>query len=271
MLSARGLRVFGLGRLAETRYAGREQAIPARSRKVHFVVDTSNDAQRATGSSRAKGGRVRSIAMIVILDVAGPLAAYGLLRFAGMTPVTALLLSGVFPALGVTIGAIRNRRVDVVAALVLAGIVVGTALGLVSHSTRLPLVEGSVPTAVLGIACLGSLWARSPLMFSFALEFTGPDTAQGREMARLQQYAGYRRVFRVITVVWGVAFLFEAAMRVVIVYNTSTGTALAISKATPLLWAGVLSAWTAAYGARQKKKGERTAAASLLGAVEQTG
>jgi hypothetical protein len=94
--------------------------------------------------------------------------------------VTALLLSGVFPALGVAIGAVGNRRLDVVAAVVLAGIVVGTILGLVSHSPRLLLVEGSVPAGISGLACLGSLWARRPLMFSFALEFNGPDTAKGR-------------------------------------------------------------------------------------------
>jgi len=225
-------------------------------------VETSNDAGRAAGHTPAKGGRLRAIAMIVIFDVAAPLAAYGLLRSAGLTAVTALLLSGVFPALGVTISAIQNRRLDVVGALVLAGIVVGTVLGLVSHSTRLLLVEGSVPTAVFGLACLGSLWRRHPLMFSFALQFTGPDTAKGREMSRLWQYEGYQRVFRIITAVWGVGFLLEAALRVVMVYNTSTGTAPAISKVMPFLWVAVLSAWTVGYGARQKKKGERMAAAT---------
>ena len=225
-------------------------------------MKTSNDAGRAAGPTPAKGGRLRAIAMIVIFDVAAPLAAYSLLRSAGLTAVMALLLSGVFPALGVTIGVIQNRRLDVVGALVLAGIVVGTVLGLVSHSTRLLLVEGSVPTAVFGLACLGSLWRRHPLMFSFALEFTGPDTAKGREMTRLWQYDGYRRVFRIITAVWGAGFLLEAALRVVIVYNTSTGTALASSKIMPFLWGAVLSAWTVGYGARQKKKGERMAAAT---------
>jgi hypothetical protein len=179
-----------------------------------------------------------------------------------MTAVTALLLSGVFPALGVTIGAVRHRRLDAVGVLVLAGIAVGTILGLVSHSARLLLVEGSVPTAIFGVACLGSLWARHPLMFSFAREFTGPDTAKGREMTRLWQYEGYRRIFRVITAVWGVAFLLEAALRVVIVYNTSAGTALVISKVTPFLFFGFLTAWTVAYGAHHKKKGERMAAAT---------
>jgi hypothetical protein len=62
--------------------------------------------------------------------------------------------------------------------------------------------------------------------------------------------------------VWAAGFLLEAALRVVIVYNTSTGTALASSKVMPFLWAAVLSAWTVGYGARQKKKGERMAAAT---------
>jgi hypothetical protein len=140
-------------------------------------------------------------------------------------------------------------------------------LGLAFHSARLLLVEGSVPTAIFGVACLGSLRARHPLMFSFALEFTGPDTAKGREMTSLWQYEGYRRVFRVITAVWGIGFLLEAALRVVIVYNTSTGTALASSKVTPFLWAAILSAWTVAYGAHHKKKGERLAAAAATSEI----
>gem|GEM_PF-423401 len=225
-------------------------------------MDTSSDARRSTETTAAKGGRLRSITMIVIFDVAAPLVAYKVLRSTGMTAVAALLLSGVFPALGVTIGVIRHRRLDAVGALVLAGIVVGTMLGLVSRSARLLLVEGSVPTAVFGVACLVSLWARHPLMFSFAREFTGPDTATGREMTRLWRCEGYRRVFRVITAVWGAAFLLEAALRVVIVYNTSAGTGLAISKVTPFLFVAVLAAWTVAYGAHHKRKGERMAAAT---------
>ena len=81
-----------------------------------------------------------------MFDIAAPLAAYNGLRPAGLSAVSALLLSGVFPAVGVAIGAARSRRLDAVGALVLTGIAMGTALGLVSHSARLVLVEGSVPT-----------------------------------------------------------------------------------------------------------------------------
>lgn len=230
-------------------------------------MDTSSADQPAAAADRpaaghgaAAGSRLRSVATILIFDIALPLAAYNLLRAAGLSAVTALLLSGIFPALAVIAGAIRHRRLDVVGALVLAGILVGTILGLVSHSARLLLVEGSVPTGIFGLACLVSLGTGRPLMFSFAREFAGPDTASGHEMTRLWQYAGYRRVFRIITAVWGVGFLLEAALRVVIVYSTSTGNALLISKVTPFVFGALLSAWTVAYGARQRRKGERQAA-----------
>jgi intracellular septation protein A len=225
-------------------------------------VDTSGDAGHDAGNLPVKGGRLRSISRILFFDVAAPLAAYYLLRSAGLTAVEALLISGVFPALGVGLGALRNRRLDAIGALVLAGILVGTALGLISHSARLLLIEGSVPTGIFGAVCLGSLWARRPLMFAFALEFMGPDTGQGRQMAQLWQYEGFRRVWRTITAVGGCVFLFEAALRVFIVYNTSTGTALALSKVTPFLFSGLFAAWTFGYGTYQKRKGERVAAAA---------
>ena len=73
-------------------------------------------------------------------------------------------------------------------------------------------------------------------------------------MTRLWQYGGYRRVLRIITAVWGVGFLVEAALRVVIVYNTSTGTALASSKVSPFVFAAILSAWTLACSAPEEER-----------------
>ncbi len=242
--------------------AGRGQGSIRRPARKALVVDASRDAKPAAGTRPELAGRLRPIAKIVIIDVAAPLIAYSLLRSAGMPAVTALVLSGVFPALGVAAGVIRHRRLDVVGALVLAGILVGTVLGLVSHSARLVLMEGSVPTAMFGVVCLGTLWTRRPLMYSFAVEFIGPDTAKGREMISLWQYEGFRRVFRVITAVWGVGFLLEAALRVAIVYNAPPGTALSLSKVTPYIWVGIFTAWTVVYGRYQGKKGQRMMAAA---------
>ena len=231
------------------------------SRKA-LAVDASRDTQPAITPSPADApsqaaARFRSLAMIAVFDIGAPLAAYNLMRSAGLSAVSALVLSGVFPAAGLAARAVMHRRVDAVGAVVLGGILVGTMAGLITHNARWVLLEGSVPTAVFGLACLGSLRAGRPLMFSIALEFNGPDTDRGRWMTRLWRHEEFRHLFRVITAIWGVSFLVEAALRVVIVYSTSTSTALGLSKVTPFIWAGALMTWTFAYGAYHKKKGER--------------
>jgi hypothetical protein len=225
-------------------------------------VNVTPDADPAAGTKSQLAARLRSIAKIVIIDVAAPLIAYSLLRSAGLSTVTALMLSGVFPAAAVAAGAIRHGRLEVIGALVLAGIIAGAILGLVSHSARAVLLEGSVPTALFGLACLGSLPTQRPIMFSFSVEFIGPHTTQGREMLDLWQYDGFRHIFRVITAVWGIGFLLEAALRFLIVYNTSASTALSVSKVTPYIWVGIFTAWTIAYGRYQRKKGQRIMAAA---------
>jgi hypothetical protein len=50
--------------------------------------------------------------MIVVFDLGGPLAVYGLLRSQGTSAVTALVISGVLPALGIAVGALADRRLD---------------------------------------------------------------------------------------------------------------------------------------------------------------
>jgi hypothetical protein len=215
---------------------------------------------RNTNGDQHNRNRFLSLAMIVVFDIAGPLAAYSLLRSAGQSAVTALVLSGVLPALGVIAGLIRHRHTDAIGVLVLAGIAVGTVLGLLSGDPRLVLVEGSVPTAVFGLLCLGSLWARRPLIYRFAIEFIGADTPKGREFESLWQYHGFRHTFRLFTVVWGVTYLAEAVARVIIVETTSTGTALTVSKVMPYVVGAALAAWMFAYGRHARREGERLAA-----------
>ena len=83
MLPGRESAAGGPGQLAGSRNAGHGQAReggPRDLRKARFVVNTSRDARRTAGHTPAKGGRVLSIAMIVIVYVAAPVAAYSLLR-----------------------------------------------------------------------------------------------------------------------------------------------------------------------------------------------
>jgi len=230
---------------------------PARAPSVEDMTNSAPHSAQAPDRSR-----LRSAAKIVVFDIAGPLVAYSLLRSAGLSAVTALVLSGILPGVAVVGGLVRRRRLDAIGVLVLAGIAVGAVLGLVSGNARLVLIEGSVPTAVFGLLCLVSLWSRRPLIYRFALEFMGEDTPRGRDFASRWRYPGFRHAFRLFTLVWGVTYLAEAAARIVIVETTSTGTALAVSKVMPYAVGALLACWMVLYGRHAKREGERLAAAA---------
>ncbi len=227
---------------------------------------TNELAGNAAGSRRDRG-RVAAFAPIVVFDTAGPLLVYSALKHNGTSDVTALVLSGVLPACGVLLAAVRHRRLDAIGALVLAGVLVGAVLGAATSDARLVLLEGSAPTAIFAAACLGSLMTRRPLMYRFAHEFIGPETPKGRDFADRWRYPGFRRTFRTITIVWGIAYLGEAAARVVIVETQSTATALSISRIMPIAVAGALVAWMTIYGNRSRRKGEQARAEAVARGV----
>jgi hypothetical protein len=188
--------------------------------------------------------RLRSLAPIAVFDFAGPLAVYWLAQAAGSGPVAALILSGIVPAIGIGYGICRDRRVSPIGVLVLAGIVTGTVLGLVTHDPRLVLMEGSVPTLILGLGCMASLLTGTPLMFRIMIETIGADTAKGQFLQRAWAAPQARLLFARITLVWGLTFLAEVITRIAIVETFSTGSALLILKVLPYLLTIALIRWT---------------------------
>ncbi|HYY19951.1 MAG TPA: hypothetical protein VE864_14025, partial [Streptosporangiaceae bacterium] len=73
-----------------------------------------------TNGEQHNRNHVLNLAMIAVFDIGGPIVAYTLLRSAGQSAVTALVISGAFPALGVIVSLIRRRRADTIGVLVLA-------------------------------------------------------------------------------------------------------------------------------------------------------
>jgi uncharacterized membrane protein len=207
------------------------------------------------GSPALNRGRIRTLGPVVAFDVIGPIVVYYVLLSAGLSTVAALILSGVIPAAGIALGVARSRRLDAIGILVLIGIVVGSVLGAVSGSAHLLLLDGVVPTAVFGIVCVASLRSKRPMIFRFALEGMGRDTTKGRDFADRWRYPGFRHSFRVVTVVWGVMFIAEAAIQAVIVETASTSTAKTTSNLLILPFAAAVIAWNVSYAKRGQRKG----------------
>lgn len=197
----------------------------------------------------------RSIATSLLFDAALPFASYHVLKGQGLSTVAALSLSGVFPAGGVALRFVRGRTVDGLGMVVLAVIALGAVTSLISGNARFVLVKESLFTGAFGVAMLGSLFARRPLMFYFARRFrAGDDPEARRRWNDLWQYESFRRANRVMTVVWGMAFVIEAAVRVVMAYTLPVSVVQAVGSVMALVVVAALMGGSTVYGRRVRRR-----------------
>ncbi|HXZ44230.1 MAG TPA: VC0807 family protein, partial [archaeon] len=149
----------------------------------------------------------------------------------------------------------RRRRLDPVAIVVLLGILVSGVGVWLGGSPRLLLIRESLFTGALGLACFGSLLLPRPLMFYFGRHFlASDDPARRREFDATWHRPGVPFVHRLITVVWGAAFVGEFGIRVVLIYTLPAAWVLVLS---PIIL-GALTigtfAWTFAYVRRVRRR-----------------
>jgi hypothetical protein len=193
-------------------------------------------------------GSLLDIGRSLVINGAVPLVVYNVLKGQGASDITALGVAAVVPAIDGIVTVVRRHRIDLISALALAGIAVSVIAMLIGGDPRLLLIRESFLTAALGVACIVSLVLPRPLMFYFGRYFaTGDDPAKVTRYDMLWQYAYFRHVNRVITLVWGAVYLGEFALRVFMVYQLSINQVLAIS---PLVFNGITIAvivWTFAY------------------------
>ena len=221
-------------------------------------VDPSEPISDEVHQADRLGARFKSLAPIIIFDVVGPLAVYYAVRSVGVSTVIALVVSGVLPALHVGVTVIRHHRLDALGALVLSGIALGTVVGVASGNARLYLLDGIVPTVVLGFVCLASLLSAKPMMYRLAIETMGENTQQGHALGKMWGYPEFRRIFRIITLVWGLVFLAESALQATIVERTSINTAKQTSNLLPVVVVVLTFVWTRWYGRHMQHRNEQS-------------
>lgn len=216
-----------------------------------------------------EGLGIRSLLPTLVLDIACPYFAYQYLRqhTPRLSPATALLLSGVFPVLNNLWSLIKSRTLDIIGIVILVGIVVGAASVLVTGDPKLLLIRESFVTGALAVVCLSSLvWPR-PLLFFIGRDFsTGHDPVKIAEFNALWGRPGARRIFRVMTIVWGLGWLGEFLLKVVLVLTLTIPQVLIVG---PIESNGITIAlilWTIRYANESRRRGEAARAAELAAA-----
>ena len=188
---------------------------------------------------------MRRMVLGLLLDVAFPVATYYALHLLGATDWVALLAAAGAAVLRILVVAVRHRRLNQFALIMLVVYGLGVLLAFASGDPRTLLLRNSLITACIGAVFLITSAGRRPLTLTALQSF-----APARAEALAHQFthdATARRGFRLAAVVWGCGLLVEAVARIPLVYVLPMPVAVAATEALLLLTIAALAVWTAWY------------------------
>ncbi|MEC3975674.1 VC0807 family protein [Amycolatopsis sp. H20-H5] len=154
----------------------------------------------------------------LVCDILAPVAGYYLLRAFGVDSLWALTLSGLPPALRIVHTSVRQRRVDGMGAFVLAVIAVGVVSSLLTGDARLALVRGAWFSLLAGVwLTAGSFLGKRPVTFLMTKSLLPGRADRLDEL--WEERASFRRVWRVLALVWGVGGLAHSGVSIAMAYT----------------------------------------------------
>jgi hypothetical protein len=194
-----------------------------------------------------------SFAGFLIIDIVLPLASYYVLRALGASVWTALLAGAALPTLRLGASLVLRRSVPGASLFTLGLITAGTAIGLMTADARLLMARESYLTGFVGGWILLSLLRPRPLVFTATVGFMPEPAAE--EWHRSWETSGtFRRAMRGMTWGFGLAFLIDAAARVVMSYTLSLDLVPAASAALLAVMLVVVVQTGKAWGRRHMRQ-----------------
>jgi hypothetical protein len=165
--------------------------------------------------------RLSSQLGLFAFDIGAPIALYYLLHGAGVSNLVALSAGAALPALAAIYKLLAKHRLDGVALLVAATMVISICVSVIVHSPRFLLAKEGLITGLWGIWFIASAGMRRPAAFVFARPFM-----EGRKVFATRSWdslwdtdATFRRIWRTSSLIWGTGMLADAAIRVVMSYS----------------------------------------------------
>lgn len=205
-------------------------------------------------------------ALEVVVNFLGPLLIYDYVK-PHLGDVKALIASSAPPILWSVVEFVRKRRVDAVSMLVLAGIALSLLAFIGGGDARFLQLREKLVTVTIGLVFLGSAAIGRPLIYYLAR--AGMQRRGSSELAEFESMRNnvyFRRSMAMMTVVWGVGLLADAAAGVALVLTLSIHDYLIAAPVLGYGTMGSLGFWTWWYARRQRAKGAARRAAEAAGA-----
>lgn len=163
--------------------------------------------------------------LAVGLNLVAPIALYYALRGAGVGIYPALIVGAVIPALGAVVKLIRREPLDFLGLFMLSMLLLSAGVSFLSGGPRFLLAKDGWLTGVSGVWMLVSVRSRRPLTFLFARPLLEGVVARMAGAAGAswdglwERVPRFRHIWRVATVIWGIALLVDAVIRVTMAYT----------------------------------------------------
>ncbi len=186
---------------------------------------------------------LRSILILLLVNIAIPLGCYLFLKAEHASDVTALVSGS------------RGRHLNIISLFVLGCLVVGILTTFLGGDPRVLLLRESLFTGALGLTCFASLLFPRPLMFSVGRSFlAGKDPEQIARYHQLWRNPTARHTSRVTTVVWGIVYSGDFLLRLLLVFTLPVAAVLVVG---PLFTGGLIGGsllWSFAYLRRARQR-----------------
>lgn len=180
------------------------------------------DSRQVTGEARAGRGRALGTLRDLAVDVGVPLGSYYLLHDGfGASLWLSLAVSSAGPAIRSAYSLAVKRELNVLAVLMLVVNIAGLAVSFVTGDPRAMIAKDSAVSSVIGLAMLGSVALRRPVMSAGLRLFLTKGTAAREAVyeALMARSAAFRRRDLAYTAIWGVTLLAECTARIVGAYT----------------------------------------------------
>jgi intracellular septation protein A len=156
-----------------------------------------------------------------LADIVFPMALYFILHHLGVSDVAALAAGIAVAFVTTAVNTIRRGRIDRVGIIVLLEIALSIALLFLLHDRRLILAKPSFYSALIGVYIIATTFGAHPINYE-AIRSIGSDGDPFRARAFdacWTESSKFRAALRTSAIGWGLAFLADAILRVIIVYR----------------------------------------------------
>ena len=201
----------------------------------------------ATPADRAPAGRapvdrgpgVATSLRPLLIDIGIPVGTYYLMRDAfGLSLWLSLALSSVGPAVRSVAGLVKERKLNLLAVLMLAVNLAGIGISFLTGDPRAMIAKDSIVSSVIAFAILGSVALRRPLMSAGLKPYmTRGEPQRTAAWDRLSPASPrFRRLEMLFSTIWGLVLLAECTARLIGAYTLPV---------TTMVWLGTVMALAA--------------------------